>query len=203
MSRINFGPKPWIFPAPAVVIATYNEDGSEDAMPAGWAGMCQTEPPTMMISLEKRRKTTGNILRNQAFTSAIPTEELVTVTDYFGITSANRYPLKFAGSGLHARRSEFVSAPVIEEFPVVMECKVIKTIELETEYVFFGEIVNVTAEEAVCTHGRVDQEKLHPIVWNPITGDYSKVGEKLGKAWRLGKGMAKKLFEMTSELHMD
>lgn len=192
MSRTDFGPKTWVFPEPALVVCTYNEDGTVDAMPAAWAGMCQTEPPALAINLEKAHKTTANILRTQAFTIAIPTVDTATVTDYFGIASGNRVPDKFARTGYHAHKSERVDAPIIEEYKMVLECRCVNATETADDYRFVGEILNVSADESVLTDGKIDQAKLDPIAWNPVTMEYTRLGEAIGQAWHMGAGLMKK-----------
>lgn len=192
MSRVDFGPKTWIFPEPALVVCTYNEDGTVDAMPAAWAGMCQTNPPALAINLEKEHKTTANILRNKAFTIAIPTVDTAVITDYFGIVSGNKMPDKFEKSGCHAHKSSRVNAPVIEEYKMVLECECTDITETADDFRFVGKIVNVSADESVLTDGKIDQSKLDPIAWNPVTMEYTRLGEPIGKAWNIGGALLKK-----------
>lgn len=189
MSRVNFGPKTWLFPEPALVIATYNEDGSVDAMTAAWGGVCQETPPGVMIDLAADHRTTANIRRTKAFTIAIPTVDTVVPTDYFGIVSANKEPRKFEKSGLTARKSENVDAPIIEEYKMVLECKLFDEFVIKEDVRVVGEIVNVSADESVLTDGKIDAKKLKPIAWNPITREYVALGEVVGLAWNIGKSL--------------
>ena len=191
MSRQDFGPKNWIFPEPALVIATYNEDGSVDAMTAAWAGICQENPCGVMIDLDPAHVTTENIKRTKAFTLAIPTVELVAQTDFFGIVSAKDDPKKFEKSGLTARRSDRVDAPIIEEYKMVLECKLYEIFERESELRVVGEIVNVSVDESALSDGKIDVAKLRPIAWNPVSLDYHALGEPVGRAWTVGRALMK------------
>ncbi|MDD3590448.1 MAG: flavin reductase family protein [Thermoguttaceae bacterium] len=191
MSRTNFGPKTWMFPMPALVIGTYNADGSVNAMTAAWGGICQDKPPGIIIALSNSHKTTANIERTGFFTVAIATVETVVPTDFFGIVSGIRDPKKFEKTGLHAHNSEFVNAPVIEEYKMVLECKLFDKFVFKDEVRFVGEIVNVTVDDSVLTDGQIDAAKLQPVAWNPISHEYVKLGESVGLAWNIGKALMK------------
>ena len=189
MSRTNFGAKTWMFPMPALVIATYNEDGTVNAMTAAWGGICQETPAGIMIDLADSHKTTANIERTGAFTVAIATADTVVPTDFFGIVSGNNDPKKFEKSGLRARKSEFVDAPVIEEYKMVLECKLFDKFVIKEDVRVVGEIVNVSVDDSVLTDGKIDAAKLQPLAWNPISHEYVKLGESVGLAWNVGKAL--------------
>lgn len=192
MSRTNFGPKTWMFPMPVLAIATYNEDGSVNVMTAAWGGICQETPAGIMIDLAKDHKTTANIERTQAFTVAFATADTIAPTDFFGIVSGNKDPKKFEKSGLHAEKSEFVNAPVVQEYKVVLECAVFEKQVVKDDVRFIGEIKNVTVDDSVLTDGKIDAEKLQPVAWNPISYEYVKLGESVGKAWNVGQALMEK-----------
>ncbi|MBP5621893.1 MAG: flavin reductase family protein [Thermoguttaceae bacterium] len=191
MGRTNFGAKTWMFPMPALVIATYNEDGSVDAMTAAWGGICQETPAGIMIDLESSHKTTANIERTKAFTVSFATADTVVPTDFFGIVSGNKDPKKFEKSGLTARKSEFVDAPIIEEYKVALECKLFDKFVIKNDVRIVGEIVNVSADDSVLTDGKIDVAKLQPLAWNTISHEYVKLGESVGLAWNVGKALVK------------
>ena len=121
MSRVNFGVKPWLYPMPVLIVATYDENGVPDAMNAAWGII--TDMNEISISMGEH-KTTENIAKTGAFTVSMATADTVTASDYVGIESAAKVPDKFAKSGFHATRSEFVNAPLIDELPMALECKV-------------------------------------------------------------------------------
>lgn len=187
MSTKNFGPKTLLFPMPALAIATYNEDGSVNVMTAAWGGICQETPAGICIDLDKAHKTTANILRTKAFTVSFATVDTIAATDYFGIVSGNKEPKKFEKSGLSARKSEFVDAPIVEEYKVALECRLFETNELPNDMRIVGEIVNVCADESVLTDGEIDAKKLQPLAWNCVSKEYVKFGDSVGLAWNVGK----------------
>ncbi len=191
MGRTNFGARTWLLPMPALVIATYNMDGSVNAMTAAWGGICQETPAGIMIDLAKDHKTTANICRTGAFTVSIATADTVVPTDYFGIVSGNKDPKKFIKSGLHARKSEFVDAPIIDEYKMTLECRLVVKEELPNDVQITGEIKNVSVDDSVLTDGKIDTAKLQPIAWNTITHEYVKFGESVGLAWEVGKALMK------------
>ena len=102
--------------------------------------------------------------------------------DYVGVESANKVPDKFAKAGFHATKSEFVNAPLINELPMALECKV-KSYEDE---ILVGEIVNVCADESVLTEGKIDPKKLKPIAYDPVNHTYVGLGDVVGKAFQDG-----------------
>ncbi len=186
--RKNFGAKTWLYPMPVLISGTYDENGTPNAMNAGWGGIYDTNQ--VMISLADEHKTTENIKKNGAFTVSFATAGTVVPCDYVGIASANDVPDKFAKAGFHAVRSEYVNAPIIEELPMTLECKLVKFNE---DGICVGEIVNVSADESILDgKGRIDVKKLDPIVLDSITYAYLSLGEKVGKAFSDGKKISKK-----------
>ena len=184
--RKNFGPKPLLYPQPVFIIATYGEDGTPNAMNAAWGGISEENQITICISAG--HKTTANILSRKAFTVSMATADYVTACDYVGIVSGNKVPDKFARAGFHASKSEFVDAPLIEELPMAVECKLI-SYNPET-CCLIGEIVNVSADESVLNEtGKVDPRKLKPITFDPMNNAYLVLGEKVGNAFKDGTAM--------------
>ena len=120
---------------------------------------------------------------------AIATADTVVPTDFFGIVSGNNDPKKFEKSGLRARKSEFVDAPVIEEYKMVLECKLFEKFAIKEDVRVVGEIVNVSVDDSVLTDGKIDAAKLQPLAWNPISHEYVKLGESVGLAWNVGKAL--------------
>ena len=184
--RKNFGPKPLLYPQPVFIIATYGEDGTPNAMNAAWGGISEENQITICISAG--HKTTANILSRKAFTVSMATADYVTACDYVGIVSGNKVPDKFARAGFHASKSEFVDAPLIDELPMAVECKLI-SYNPET-CCLIGEIVNVSADESVLNEtGKVDPRNLKPITFDPMNNAYLVLGEKVGNAFKDGTAM--------------
>lgn len=180
--RKNFGAKPILYPQPVFIIATYDENGTPDAMNAAWGGLSEANEITMCLSAG--HKTVQNILQRKAFTVSMATADTVVPCDYVGIVSANDVPDKLAKAGFHATKSEFVDAPVIEELPMTVECRLLQY-DAETCRMV-GEIVNVCADEAVLTDGKIDPMKLRPIVFDGMNHTYHVLGEKVGQAFHDG-----------------
>ena len=181
--RKNFGPKTWLYPMPVLIIGTYDQNGNPNAMNAAWGGIYDTN--LVMVCLADDHKTTDNIKKTGAFTVSFATAETVVPCDYVGIVSANDQPDKFARAGFHAVKSEFVNAPIIEELPMTVECRLLKFNE---DGICIGEIVNVCAEERVLDdNGKVNAKLLNPIMYDSATHAYWNVGEKVGQAFSDGK----------------
>ena len=181
--RKNFGAKPYTYPQPVLIIASYDENGTPDAMNAAWGGISDDTQISMCLSAG--HKTVKNILKRKAFTVSMATAAHVAACDYVGIVSANDVPYKLEKAGFHTTRSEFVDAPLIDELPMALECRLVSYDEESCRMV--GEIVNVSAEESVLDeNGKIDPGKLQPITFDPVNNAYLKLGEKVGNAFRDG-----------------
>lgn len=180
--RKNFGAKTWLYPMPVLIVATYGEDGTPDAMNAAWGGIC--EENRVALCLSDDHKTTKNILARRAFTVSMADAAHVAACDYVGVVSGNDVPDKFAKAGFTAERSAFVDAPVIRELPMALECRLEKVTE---EGLIVGEIVNVSAEESILGQdGKIDPAKLAPITFDAVHNAYIALGERVGKAFSDG-----------------
>jgi len=182
--RKNLGAKPYTYPQPVFIIASYDEDGTPDAMNAAWGGISENTELSMCLSAG--HKTVKNILSRKAFTVSMADASHVIACDYVGVVSANKVPDKFEKAGFHAVKSDFVDAPLIEELPMAVECKLISYDAKSCHMV--GEIVNVSADASVLDgDGNIDPDKLQPILFDPIHSAYRKMGEKVGNAFQDGK----------------
>ena len=180
--RKNFGPNPWLYPQPVLIIGTYDEEGRADAMNAAWGGTYDTH--LVELCLSEGHRTTKNIRAKGAFTISFADAKHMAACDYVGIVSANDAADKMEKAGFHTTKSAFVDAPVIEELPLTLECKLVKFTE---DGIVIGEIVNVSADERILdADGKVDTEKLDAIVFDPIRAIYRRVGEKAGNAFADG-----------------
>ncbi len=181
--RKNFGAKTWLYPMPVLIVGSYDENGVPNAMNAAWGGIYDTNQ--VMVCLADDHKTTDNIKKSGAFTLSFATAKTVVPCDYVGIVSANDVPNKLEKAGFHTVKSEFVNAPIIEELPMSVECKLIKFNE---DGICVGEIVNISADEGILDeNGRVDAKKLDPIIYDSVSHGYWSFGEKVGQAFSDGK----------------
>ena len=181
--RKNFGAKTWLYPMPVLIIGTYDENGTPNAMNAAWGGIYDTNQ--VMVCLADDHKTTENIKKQGAFTVSFATAKTVIPSDYVGIVSANDVPDKFEKAGFHATKSELVNAPIIDELPMTVECRLLKFNE---DGICIGEIVNVSADESILDgDGKIDVKKLDPIIYDGVSHAYWGFGEKVGQAFFDGK----------------
>ncbi len=185
--RKNFGAKPYSYPQAVYIVATYNEDGSANAMNAAWGGVSNDHEFTLCLSAN--HKTVKNLQRTGAFTISMGDAEHVVGCDYVGIASGNRRADKLEVAGFTVSGSEYVNAPVINELAVCVECNVI-SYDPRT-CVLVGDIVNVSVDENAMTDGKVDISKVKPIVFDPFNNDYLVIGEKVGKAFHDGAKLNK------------
>ena len=173
-----------IFPMPVLMIATYNEDGSIDVMNAAWGTMLNRDQ--VILNLTETHKTVQNIKKRKAFTVSIADSKHVVEADYFGVVSGNNTLNKFENSGLTATKSENVDAPIINEFPICLECEFIEYQDDEYGCGVVGKIVNVTADESVMNGDNVDIELVSAIAFDPFTHGYYKVTKRVGNAFEDG-----------------
>lgn len=181
--RKNFGAKPFMYPQPVLIIASYGEDGTPDAMNAAWGSICDMNQISMYLSAG--HKTVKNILKQGAFTVSMADAAHVVEADYVGIVSANQVPDKLEKAGFHTTKSEFVDAPLIDELPLALECRLVSFDEESERMV--GEIVNVSADEKILDeNGKIDPSKLNPITFDAANNAYLVLGEKVGNAFKDG-----------------
>lgn len=180
--RKDFGAKAMLYPMPVLIIGTYDENGVPDAMNAAWGGI--SDSTQISICVSAGHKTTKNILARGAFTVSPADAANVVAADFVGIVSANNDPDKMKKSGWTAVKSEKVDAPVFEQLPMTLECKLVSYDEESCRLV--GEIVNVSADENILTGGKIDLSKFRPITFDPANNDYVALGEKVGKAFSDG-----------------
>ena len=180
--RKNFGPDHALVttPQPCVMIATWDENHVPDVMMAAWAG--QYDYKQIVVSMSKH-KTTENFEKTGAFTVSFADIHTVAESDYFGLVSGNDVPDKVAKVGFTATPSPNVDAPIINEYPLTLECKVLSW----ADGILIGEVVNMSADERILTDGKVDLTKLQPIVFDAASMTYRAIGDIVGKAWGAGK----------------
>lgn len=187
----NLGVVQAVYPMPVLMVAAYDETGKVNVMNAAWGMICNEDRIALFI--DEDHKTTRNILKTKAFTVSIADKAHIDVADFFGIATGNTMADKFERTGYHAVKSEFVNAPIVEEFPVVMECELAEVSETESFYAIVGRIVNTAAEESVLSeNGKVDPSKLQALIFDQFQHGYYITGEQVGKAWNAGAEWMKK-----------
>ena len=186
--RKDLGAKEWLYPMPALVVATWDDKGVPDAMVAAWGGISDTKE--IGLCLDASHKTVANIQHRRAFTVSPATKERIRECDYFGVVSANDVPGKFAASGLHALQAPHVDAPLIEELPLALECELLSYDEASSH--LFGRIVNVSADEGILTDdGKVNVAAFAPVVFDPANHTYLEVAGSVARAFSAGLAFKK------------
>ena len=183
--RKDFGSKTMFYPLPVLIIGTYNEDGSANAMNAAWGGIYAADK--VVLRLNHGHKTVDNIKAKEAFTVSFADAENVVASDYVGIVSGHDVADKLAKAGFHTTKSDKVDAPLIDELPVTMECKLVK---INEDGNVIGQIVNVSVDERVLdADGALDFTKFRPIAFEPAHNDYRVLGEKVADAFQAGNAL--------------
>jgi flavin reductase (DIM6/NTAB) family NADH-FMN oxidoreductase RutF len=186
----QLGASPVVFPLPAVLVATYDDDGTPNAMTAAWAASCCHSPPCVGVAVRAKRLTYANIVARQAFTINVPTTALAQQVDYLGIVSGKRQPDKLARIGLATERCPTADAPLISDCPVGVECQLFKQLEIGTHTWFVGQVVDVHVDqELVGPDGTIDVARLDPLAYATSTGEYHALGDAIGRAYSIGKAL--------------
>lgn len=187
----NLGVVQAVYPMPVLIVAAYDENGKVNAMNAAWGMICNSDRIALFI--DEDHKTTQNLLKTKAFTVSIADRAHMDVADFFGIASGNKMTDKFERTGYHARKSELINAPIIEEFPVVMECELAEVCSTGSFYAIVGRIVNTAAEDTVLSeNGKIDPSRLNALIFDQFQHGYYVSGEQVGKAWHEGASLMKK-----------
>ncbi|MFH2010593.1 MAG: flavin reductase family protein [bacterium] len=184
----RLGASPTVLPLPAVLVATYGDDGTPNAMTAAWAASCCHEPPCVGVAVRKNRLTHANLVARGAFTLNVPPTALAREVDYLGIVSGAREPDKLARLGLETERCPTADAPLIVGCPVNVECRLVHRLELGTHTWFVGEVLDVHVDtEHVREDGSIDVAGVDPLVYATSSRSYHALGAAVGRAFHIGK----------------
>jgi len=188
----SLGSKTLAVPSPIWLIATYDANGRPNFMTIAWGGICSSQPPCVTVSLRKATYSHSAIVARKAYTVNIPSSSQVAEADFAGMVSG-RDRNKFDECGFTATPSGVVDAPIINEVALVLECKLIQTLEVGIHTMFIGEIVDVKADDAVLRDERtLDMQKVAPILYDASSRSYFGVGDGLGPGWEIGKAIGKR-----------
>jgi flavin reductase (DIM6/NTAB) family NADH-FMN oxidoreductase RutF len=185
----SLGAKALLYPTPVLAVGSYDAEGRPNVMTAAWGGIACSKPPCISVSLRSATASHGNIIARKAFTISLPSREQAAQADYFGLVSGRNVG-KFAATGLTPVAAEFVDAPCVAEFPLVVECAVVQVHELGLHTQFIGEIKDVKIDESCLdVEGNVDIRKLDPIAFalGDATAEYFALGAPIGPAFSIGK----------------
>lgn len=183
------GPRALLYPTPVVVLGSYDPAGRPNAMTAAWAGIACSQPPCLAVSVRPSRHSHGSIVERGAFTINLASQEQVRLVDYLGLVSGADED-KFATAGLTPVPASQVDAPLVGEFPLGFECRLVQALDLGAHTQFVGEVVEVQAEEAVLGRGGLpDIALLRPLLYAPGQSSYYEVGPYLAPAFEVGRGI--------------
>lgn len=186
----SVGARTILYATPVLIVGTYDEAGKPNGMTAAWAGVCCSQPPCIQVSLRKATYSYGNIVARKAFTVSVPSQEQVAEADYFG-TASGRDGDKFAATGWTPVHSELVDAPYVAECPLVLECRLLHTLEIGRHTEFVGEVLDVKADESVLDErGTPDIARIRPLIYAPGSRAYYGVGEFVAQAYSIGRQIA-------------
>jgi flavin reductase (DIM6/NTAB) family NADH-FMN oxidoreductase RutF len=184
----DLGIKPYLFPMPVLLIASYGDDGKVDVMNMAWGGICAEN--MVSLNIAESHKSAANIKKRKAFTISVADAAHLQEADFFGIVSANQELDKFKKSGLTAVKSSKVDAPVIKELPLTLECEAAEIKQESYGFHVLGKIVGTLAEENILdAAGKVDPAKLDALIFDPFQHGYYKVGAKAGVAFQAGAAL--------------
>ncbi len=188
----SLGSKPFAVPTPVWAVGAYDVNGKPNAMIAAWGGIVCSQPPSMGVSLRENRHTYEGILKHEAFTISVADEAHAAQADYLGIDSGKEID-KFAATGLTPVKSEVVDAPYIEEFPLIVECRLTQAVNVGVHIQLIGEIVDVKVDEDKLKKDKFpDIELIRPLIFTPGSQEYHGIGQLVGKAFSMGLEYRKK-----------
>jgi flavin reductase (DIM6/NTAB) family NADH-FMN oxidoreductase RutF len=190
----SIGAQTLVYPAPVFVVGTYDLDGKPNVMTAAWGGICCSAPPCVAVSLREATYTYRNILERKAFTISIPSEKYVKEADYFGMASGKDVD-KFFATGLTPVQSEVVDAPYVSEFPFILECQLLRSVEIGGHTQFIGEIKDTKVDEDIIKNDDPLIQKITPLILALDSMSYYGVGKYVAKAFSIGKEITKKVDE--------
>jgi flavin reductase (DIM6/NTAB) family NADH-FMN oxidoreductase RutF len=174
-------------PCPVTVVCTYDAAGKPNGLAVSWTGVAVSEPPHVMISVRPQRYSHAALIETGVFTMNIPSEDQMAKADYFGLASG-RTADKFEDTGLTPVKGTRVDAPMIEEFPLSLECRIVSSQSIGSHTVFLAEVLAIHADTSVLDEeNRVSVEKLRPFSYDAAKYHYYSQGSVLGRAFSAGK----------------
>ena len=190
----SIGAQSLVFPTPVFVVGTYDLEEKPNVMTAAWGGICCSVPPCVAVSIREETYSYRNILDRKAFTISIPSEKYVKEADYFGMVSGKNVD-KFSATGLTPVKSEVVDAPYVNEFPFVLECQLLQSVEIGGHTQFIGEIKDTKVDEDIIKNDDPLIQKISPLIFALDNRSYYGVGKYVAKAFSIGKEIKKKVDE--------
>jgi flavin reductase (DIM6/NTAB) family NADH-FMN oxidoreductase RutF len=181
----QLGPKPMILPMPVLLVGTYGEDGTANAMACAWTAVCSHKPLCVGIAVRQSRLTYANLEKKKAFTLNVPNTSQAASVDYLGTVSGAKQPDKLSIANLQTEKGTKVDAPLITSCPVNLECSLVNRMELGSHTWFVGEVMETHVDEAaISPTGDLDISALDPLVFIIPTSQYHALGGKVADAFK-------------------
>ena len=191
MGKILMGPGTLIYPQPALLVGA-NVNGKPNFLTVAWSGIANENPPMISIAIRHNRYTLRGIKQNMTFSVNVPATDMVIETDYCGIVSGSEVD-KVEVCRFKVFYGKLGSAPLIEQCPVNLECKVIHSLDLGSHSLVVGRIEETHVSESCLTDGKPDIDKINPFSYiTDPDSQYQAVGEVIGKAYSIGKELEKR-----------
>ena len=188
MEKINIGNNVFLLPMPMVLVGARIK-GRPNFMAVAWVSRVNASPNVMCVAIGNKFTAEG-ILENKEFSINIPSVDLMPQTDLMGIVSGRDYD---KSKEFDIFYGALKNAPMICECPVMMECRLVKSVRLEVDTLFMGEVMNVWSEEKYLTNGAPDITKVSPFCLSMPDNRYWSLGKEIGKAWHEGMKLKDKL----------
>ncbi len=191
MKKERLGPQTLLYPMPAFLIGA-NVEGRPNFMTAAWSGIANSNPPMVTVALQHHRYTLKGIKENGTFSLNVPHRKLAKETDYCGIVSGSKDD-KAVTCGFTVFYGELATAPLIEECPVNLECKVVHLLNLGSHTLVIGQVEEVFASQECLSDGEPDVAKIDPLVFTVgASKAYHGIGEFIAPAFSVGMELKKK-----------
>jgi len=183
VNKINLGSTIPAYPMPVSLVGAH-VDGKPNFLAVAWFSMVSYRPPKIAISLGKSHYTNPGIKKNKTFSVCLPSEDMVEITDYCGIVSGKNTDKSEIFDIFYG---ELKTAPMINNCPLNMECKLVEIVESSHNEIFIGEIVGTYTEEKFLSEGNLDFHKINPLILSQPDASYWCLGKPVAKAWSIGK----------------
>ena len=183
MEKIKFGPQTLLYPMPAVLVGA-NINEKPNFMTAAWCAIAAQKPPAISVAIRETRYTLEGVRENGSFSINVPSSEMVKKTDYCGVYSGKKNDKSQIFKVFYG---DLTTAPLIQECPLNLECKVIHYLDLGSHTLVVGEIIETYLSEDCLTDGKADPGKIDPLIYAPGTIKYHRLGEDIGSAFKIGK----------------
>ena len=186
MGKILIGPQLLIYPMPVVLVGA-KIDNKPNFMAVAWCGIANDEPPMVSVAIRPLRYTYRGIEQNSTFSVNVPSIDMVKETDYCGIESGSKVN-KAEVCNFKVFYGKLSNAPLIEECPINLECKVMHTLHLGTHSLFIGQVEETHISKTCLTNGKPDVSKFNAFVYtSDLDLQYQALGKIVARAFSIGK----------------